>query len=110
MLICRKAESKHGQERGNSKHGQEAWQRFDHSKLSTYSITRDPASLVLPQPTWCYACGCLLLLGIHVSTHVYGAGMGCTAGPTWGVSSSLPGAEQITDPRVREAIRNQQLR
>ena len=37
-------------------------------------------------------------------------GMGCTAGPTWGVSSSLPGAEQITDPRVREAIRNQQLR
>ena len=38
------------------------------------------------------------------------AGMGCTAGPTWGVSSSLPGAEQITDPRIREAIRNQQLR
>lgn len=38
------------------------------------------------------------------------SGMGCTAGPTWGVSSSLPGAEQITDPRMREAIRNQQLR
>ncbi|KAA6421958.1 MAG: MAPK-related kinase [Trebouxia sp. A1-2] len=38
------------------------------------------------------------------------SGMGCTAGPTWGVSSSLPGAEKITDPRVREAIRNQQLR
>ncbi|KAL3143658.1 hypothetical protein ABBQ38_002453 [Trebouxia sp. C0009 RCD-2024] len=38
------------------------------------------------------------------------SGMGCTAGPTWGVSSSLPGADEITDPRVREAIRNQQLR